>query len=72
MIILFQKGGDKMKRNCRNCNRGYGVAKNKKAPIAAVTFGGALLCFCCVSRTVLVVTVGVSCIALGIYLLKNN
>jgi hypothetical protein len=46
-------------------------SKNNKAPIAAVTFGGALLCLCFISHTLLVLTVGVSCIALGVYLLRN-
>jgi uncharacterized membrane protein HdeD (DUF308 family) len=46
--------------------------RKSRAPVVAVTFGGALLCFCFVSHTLLIVTIGVALIVLGIYLLKNS
>jgi uncharacterized membrane protein HdeD (DUF308 family) len=46
-------------------------AKKRKSSIVTVAFGGALLCFCFISSTLLVVTVGVSLICLGIWLLRN-
>ena len=52
--------------------RGNVCAKRAKTPIIVVTFGGALLCFCFISSTLLVLTLGVSLIVLGIWLLKNN
>ncbi|MCL1832320.1 MAG: hypothetical protein FWG45_05345 [Oscillospiraceae bacterium] len=55
-------------RKCScNCKNG----RNRKAPIATVAFGGALICFCFISPTLLVVTVGLSLIVLGIWLLRN-
>ncbi|MCL2036936.1 MAG: hypothetical protein FWG83_06085 [Oscillospiraceae bacterium] len=55
----------------RRRGRNHCVPARSKAPIVAVTFGGALLCFSFVSATFLVVTVGISLVVLGIWLLKN-
>jgi uncharacterized membrane protein HdeD (DUF308 family) len=52
--------------------RGNVCVKRRKAPIVSITFGGALLCFCFISHTVLIISIGVSLVCLGIYLLKNN
>jgi len=46
--------------------------KKNKAPIAVVTFGGSLLCFCFISPTLLVITLGFALIVLGIWLFKNT
>jgi len=43
--------------------------KKRDAPVAVVTFGGALLCFCFISAKMLVITVAVALIVLGIWLL---
>ena len=56
----------------RGSRKGCCGSKKRKAPVVAVTFGGALVCFCFVSSTFLVVTVGASLVVLGIYLLKNQ
>jgi len=52
--------------------RGKFCGKKNKAPIVAVTFGGALVCFCFISHTLLVVTIGAALIVLGVWLLKNS
>jgi len=41
----------------------------RNAPIAVITFGGALMCFCFISAKLLVITVALSLIALGIWLI---
>lgn len=46
-------------------------AKNQKAPVITVCFGGSLLCFCFISHTLLVITLGFALIVLGVWLLKN-
>ncbi|MCL1789185.1 MAG: hypothetical protein FWG33_02405 [Oscillospiraceae bacterium] len=51
--------------------RGRCCKKKSKTPIVTVTFGGALVCFCFVSHTLLVVTVGVSLVVLGVWLIKQ-
>lgn len=57
---------------CVMRRRGTVCTKKKNAPIVVVCFGGSLLCFCFVSPTLLVVTLGVSLVVLGVWLLKNN
>ncbi|MCL1904281.1 MAG: hypothetical protein FWF94_07680 [Oscillospiraceae bacterium] len=52
--------------------RGNVCSKKKNPPIVVVCFGGALLCFCFISHTLLVVTLGVALIVLGIWLLRNS
>jgi len=49
--------------------RRHGDSMRRTAPIAVITFGGALICFCFISAKVLVITVAASLIALGIWLL---
>jgi hypothetical protein len=46
--------------------------KNTKAPIITITFGGALLCLCFISPTLLVITIALALIGLGIWLLKTT
>ncbi|MCL1866659.1 MAG: hypothetical protein FWF82_04550 [Oscillospiraceae bacterium] len=60
------RGGRRRCPDCNNCGQ-----KKSKTPIAIMTFGGALVCFCFISSTFLIVTVGVTLIVLGVYLLKN-
>ncbi|MCL2754451.1 MAG: hypothetical protein FWD35_01880 [Oscillospiraceae bacterium] len=47
-------------------------SKNTKAPIVTIAFGGALLCFCFISPTLFIITIGIALIGLGIWLFKTT